>query len=51
MRQPLRRAGLPGLDGIPWGTHICHLYETEQDLSEVIVPYLQAGLESNEYCI
>jgi hypothetical protein len=28
----LRHTGIPPLDLLPWGAHICLFYETEQDL-------------------
>ncbi len=34
-----------------WGSHLCHFYENAADLTDVIVPYLKDGLESNERCI
>src|SRR3979490_2335720 len=36
---------------LPWGTHFCHFYDTEQDLLDFQVPYFKAGLENNEHCI
>ena len=38
-------------DRVPWGTHLCHFYETKDDLLEVLVPYFKAGLEANEACL
>src|ERR1700680_4978045 len=46
-----RNTGLSVLGNMPWGTHMCLFYETKNDLIEVLVPYLQAGLEAGEYCI
>lgn len=51
MRRPTRPSGLTILGDMPWGTHMCLFYETEQDLIDAMVPYLQAGLEGNEFCI
>jgi DNA-binding CsgD family transcriptional regulator len=34
-----------------WGTHFCVFYESKDDLISAVVPYLKAGLESNEYCL
>ena len=31
--------------------HICLVYETEDDLVEILVPYFEKGLENNEVCI
>ena len=36
---------------MPWGTHFCHFYETKQDLLEILVPYFEAGLQNNEFCL
>ncbi len=43
--------GLPGIDGIPYGIHMCHFYESAGDLAAALVPYFAAGLRSNERCI
>lgn len=47
----LRKTGIEYIDDIPWGTHICGFYQTKNDLISMLVPYLRAGLENNEYCI
>ncbi len=49
--QKPRKSGLDFLGDIPWGTHVCHLYRTKQDLIDIVVPYLRAGLEDNEFCL
>jgi DNA-binding CsgD family transcriptional regulator len=36
---------------MPWGMHVCVLYETAEDLLDACVAYFKAGLESNELCI
>jgi len=36
---------------VSWGTHLCHFYESTQDLLAAAVPYFQAGLETNEFCL
>ena len=36
---------------IDWGSHICQLYHSKQDLIDVLVPYFKAGLENNELCV
>jgi signal transduction histidine kinase len=33
------------------GTHLCHFYQTPQDLLDVLVPYFAAGLERGERCL
>ncbi len=47
----LRKTGIPFINDIPWGTHICSFYETENDLISIVVPYFKAGLENNEFCM
>jgi PAS domain S-box-containing protein len=52
MSTELSEAGIGGLVGdLPWGTHFCHFYETQADLLDTLVPYFQAGLENNEFCL
>lgn len=46
-----RKSGIDFLGDVPWGTHICQFYQTKQDLIDIAVPYLRAGLESNEFCL
>jgi len=46
-----RDMGIDLLGKMPWGTHICLFYETKKDLIEVLVPYLKAGLQNNEFCM
>jgi len=36
---------------VPWGAHVCQLYETKEDLIDVLVPYFKAGLENDELCV
>jgi signal transduction histidine kinase len=51
MTEALRPTGIDVIGSIPWGTHFCHFYETENDLLSILVPYFKAGLENHEYCI
>ena len=46
-----RPSGLNHLGSVPWGTHFCHLYESEMGLYNVVLPFLEAGLVHNEYCV
>jgi PAS domain S-box-containing protein len=50
MLTDLRRLGISA-STVSWGTHLCHFYETTQDLLATTVPYFHAGLETNEFCI
>jgi len=47
----IRRTGIDIVGDVPWGTHLCQFYETKDDLIEILVPYLKAGLENNEFCM
>ncbi|MDB4884214.1 MAG: sensor protein [Gemmatimonadetes bacterium] len=51
MQTELLRTGISVVGDAPWGLHFSLFYETEADLLEVVVPYLAAGLESNELCM
>ncbi len=47
----LRQSGIKLIGDVPWGTHFCQFYETEEDLKDILVPYFKEGLENNEYCM
>src|SRR4051794_30036431 len=47
----LRKSGIQAMGDLTWGSHICLFYETKNDLLEVNTAYIQAGLDSNEFCI
>jgi PAS domain S-box-containing protein len=49
--ETLRKFGIDQVGVVPWGTHLCQLYETKKDLIEILVPYFKTGLRSNEYCL
>jgi PAS domain S-box-containing protein len=46
-----RRLGIDIIGEAPWGTHVCLFYQTQQQLIEILAPYLEAGVGSNEYCV
>lgn len=46
-----RKPGLASVGELVWGTHFCLFYQTKEDLLDVLVPYLKAGLENNEFCV
>jgi hypothetical protein len=46
-----RSSGIPVLGSLPWGSHFCQFYRTQQDMIEIVVPYFRAGLENNELCV
>ncbi|HEX3637754.1 MAG TPA: MEDS domain-containing protein [Paraburkholderia sp.] len=43
-----RKSGLTSLGPISWGTHLCHFYETRNELLSVTANFLQAGLAQRE---
>ena len=51
MASELRNTGISVVGVMPWGAHLCHFYETKEDLLDILVPYFNAGLENNEFCI
>ena len=51
MQAALRKMGIDPPGSVPWGTHFCQLYQTREDLLDILVPYFKAGLENNEYCL
>jgi hypothetical protein len=50
-RRSLRRTGVRLLGHLAWGRHTAVFYDGEEELLEVIVPFLSAGLASNESCV
>jgi signal transduction histidine kinase len=50
MSGQLRNSGIPPVGDIAWGTHICHFFETMEDLCDTVVPYFIAGHEGGELC-
>ena len=46
-----RRVGIPGTKSIQWGEHLCAFFYTKADLLNLVVPYIKAGLEDNEFCL
>jgi hypothetical protein len=46
-----RSSGIAVVGDLPWGSHFCQFYKTKQDMTDIVVPYFRAGLESNELCI
>ncbi|MCF6157983.1 MAG: PAS domain S-box protein [wastewater metagenome] len=47
----MRKSGIENVGNLPWGTHFCQLYQTAEDLTDILVPYFQAGLENDEFCM
>lgn len=51
MVSELRETGSKVIGSVPWGTHFCQFYKTKQDLLDILVPYFETGLKSNEFCM
>jgi PAS domain S-box-containing protein len=51
MKNSIRNSGIDSIGSVPWGTHFCQFYQNKEELKDIIIPYLKAGLESNEFCI
>lgn len=51
MNKSLRDSGIEEIGAINWGTHIGGLFESEEDLYKVALPYIKAGLNNNELCL
>jgi two-component system, sensor histidine kinase PdtaS len=47
----ITECGVPGIKSIPYGVHLCHFYDSRQDLIQALVPFFEAGLRNNERCI
>ena len=47
----LTKYGIPGIDHVPFGIHVCHFYRARQELVDALVPYFAAGLGNNENCV
>ena len=46
-----RDSGINIIGDVKWGTHFCLFYRTREDLIDVMVPYFEAGLRNNEFCM
>jgi len=51
MPQTLRSSGIPFLDEVPWGSHLCVFYETQDDLVEAAARFFEQGLDNDELCV
>ena len=51
MAEELRKTGISVVGDVSWGTHLCHFYETKEDLLDILIPYFNTGLENNEFCV
>ena len=51
MEKGLRKSGIDIIGEVPWDTHFCLFYQTNEDLLDILLPYFKAGLKDNEFCL
>lgn len=51
MVEKTRKMGSDFIGDVLWGSHVCQFYRTKEDLTDILVPYFEAGLENNEFCM
>jgi len=51
MKNSIRSSGIDTIGSVSWGTHFCQFYQNKEELKDILIPYLKAGLENNELCI
>jgi PAS domain S-box-containing protein len=51
MELAMRDSGIEIIGKVPWGTHFCLFYKTKGDLIDTLIPYFEAGLKNNEFCM
>ncbi|QKT03466.1 MEDS domain-containing protein [Ectothiorhodospiraceae bacterium 2226] len=44
-------SGLPALQDVAWGTHVCHFYRSEAELREPLVAFFRVGLAQGDKCL
>ena len=45
------KIGSDFIGDVLWGSHVCQFYRTKEDLTDILVPYFEAGLKNNEFCL
>jgi DNA-binding CsgD family transcriptional regulator len=48
---PPRNSGIRVMPKVQWGTHLCVLYDSKEDLLDTGVGWFEAGLADNELCL
>jgi PAS domain S-box-containing protein len=46
-----RPSGIEKLGDMTWGTHFCLFYESKEDLLDFFIPFFNAGLDHDEFCL
>jgi PAS domain S-box-containing protein len=49
--EPPRKSGIETVGDLPWGSHFCLLYNTAEELIEILMPYFAEGLAADEFCM
>jgi len=47
----MRASGIPSIEYLRWGSHLCQFFEGPRQLLDLLVPYFKAGLETGEACV
>ncbi len=50
-KESVTPSGISCCGSLNWGAHFCHLYETRDELAEMLVSYFAEGLRNNEQCL
>ena len=51
MDKSLSKSGISTIGDIYWNARFCLFFQTSEDLTGILIPYFQSGLENNEYCL
>jgi hypothetical protein len=49
--QPHTASGLQAVPYLQWGGHLTQFFTSGEELRDLLVPYIKAGLENNEHCL
>lgn len=47
----MRNFGVQGINEVTWGTHVCNLFFSKEELLKTLVSYLKTGILNNEACV
>lgn len=50
-RPNVTECGIPGIKLVPYGIHLCHVYQERQELVDSLAPYFRTGLRLNDRCL
>src|SRR5690606_12008622 len=49
--QPWSSSGLQTVPHLQWGSHFAHVFESWDELRDIVASYFKAGLENHEQCV